>query len=237
MVSTERLSPHESQGIERFTDKKRKRIAALLAASTFIFMGIMHEGGFRLLPSRINTETKTYEELVDWRNGNAFILTEAYLHEGKVYERSHRSGNTLESIDEAIEEKGAEIIDVDVTVVNGVPYGEHGLVFKEEVLGSDITLVVDPVELELSTKMPTRLEDLVRHVAGYNTPEEPPKYSLNLELKHGDYTYEVLEKIVDILLEYQTPAIIQPDQQDSGERVETIRAVYNQRINASAITE
>lgn len=236
MLSKKRLSPQESQGIERFTDKKRQKIATFLAASSLILMGIMQEGGFRLLPSQINTETKPYEELVDWRNGNAFILTETYLHKGEVYVRSHRSGNTLESIDEAIE-KGAKIIDMDVTDVDGELYGEHGLVFKEKILGSDITLVIDPAELEFSTKTPTKFEDLVRHTAAFNTPGEPPEYSLNLELKHGKFPYERLEKIVNILLKYQIPAIIQPDQQDSRERLETIRMIYDQRLNASATVE
>lgn len=219
----EHLSPQNQQYFEQIIANQRKKIATFLAASSFLFMGTINNEGFRLLPSKIKLESKSFEELINPFDGNAYVLTESFLKDDGLYEWSHRAGNTIESIDEAVR-KGANIIDMDLNDADGELYGEHGIMLKEKILGSDFTLVFDPIEVKLETKSPTKFEDLIKHIASHSTQERP--LAVNTEFKFGPFHDETLEKMIDILFKYQVPAIIRPGK---GKRLETIRAIYDRK--------
>jgi len=227
----ERLKHRETEDIEQRLKRKRKKFTAILAASSVFIIGTTYESGFLFFPTPVKFVSESYKQLTDPRNGNAYLDTGDFFSKNGKYEWVHRAGNALDRIDEAVKENQNKtarlVLDMDATDINEELYGEHGIILHKKIAGLNFNLVIDPNEVDLETKLPPTFQELIKHIASLSTPQKP--IGVNIELKHGSFKEEALTKLIDILLEYQVPAIIQPDQQGSRERLETIRRIYDER--------
>ncbi|OGH06576.1 MAG: hypothetical protein A2W22_02860 [Candidatus Levybacteria bacterium RBG_16_35_11] len=227
---SERLNPKASRNIEQKIKSRRKNVALALIVAGFlgaeVGIKVLVEGGGRLLSPVISAIEKDYTKLTDPSDASAYIGTEKFLISNLTYDWFHRSGNTIEDIDAAFKE-GARIFDIDLSCINEELYGEHGFIFRENILGTSY-VVFDPNEWELKRGLPQTFKDLIGHIASLDTPERP--LAVTIGFKYGNFTEEVLEKMVNILIESKVPAIIQPIKKD---RLDYIRKIYKEKTGLS----
>lgn len=119
----------------------------------------------------------------------------------------HRGGNSIESINEAYE-RGTELFDVDANDVNGVIYGEHGIIPHLDLagLGLHLPIIVDIDEGELMLGMPNTYEELVAHIAYLSTYGRP--LGVSVELKRGPFEPDTLSWMIATHRKYKVPVMV-----------------------------
>jgi hypothetical protein len=228
----ERSSPQNSNDILNRTRQRSRNIAyGLLVASSIAIAGgidVSLNNGWHLFPPGTHLEKKRYSCF----DGVALIGDEEFLVLGKTYEWSHRSGNTIKNINEAVDD-GANLLDVDLRYVNGELYTVHGLAFSPEIFGKHYYFIIDPTEGKLKREQPPKFEDIIKHIASLSIKEKR-KIGVYIDIKPDDenvFCKKALEKMIDILLENNVPAIIQPK---TKERLDYIRTYYVEKTGLSA---
>jgi hypothetical protein len=140
---------------------------------------------------------------------------------------SHRAGNNIKDINTAFR-KGANFFDIDAAAdTSGEIYGEHGFILNN-IFNTKVNLVIDFGEGEIRATLPTRIEDLIKHIHSLSTQENP--LGISIDIKYGQFNKETLKKLIDLIYEYQMPAIIAPN---TGEQLLNIRKIIEERKNAT----
>lgn len=127
----------------------------------------------------------------------------------------HRA-NRIVAIDEAYSE-GANLFDIDINNVDGVLYGEHGLVPRVNMhlgrrdLSFWLPLVVDVNELALKIGRPKhKYEELVEYIASKSGSDNI--LSVSAELKRGRFNESTIREIIDIHHKYKVPVMMHSGQ-------------------------
>lgn len=234
---TEHLMPGQnSKDFKEKTKSRNKRIALFLTGASFVAITALEkiglEGGWHIFPSKAAAIERTCQDLTDPSNGNAYLNTESVFtkdNRNRNFDWVHRVNN-LSLMDKAIEENKNSnnilVLEADTSIIDGEICLVHGLTMKDP-LGFLFKIVIDPTEGQISKENPLKLSDALKHLQSLSTNEKP--ILLNLELKHGKYTREVFEKMESEILQYNSHVIVQPDQQGSRQRLDTMRIVYQEK--------
>jgi hypothetical protein len=191
---------------QQITRREFLRLSGAGALSILAFIAIRNRG-VTLLPPEIQARLMDYDlEVGTWALALNFIQTQKFFcRETKLY-RAHRAGNTPEDTNKAFR-LGANVFEMDLNIVNGKAFVEHGWFLQQDVSDHELNFVFDPAELKVKLKPPHTFKEVIEHIASLSTPQKP--LGVSMELKHGTYTPQVINSLIDTLLQYNVPALIQ----------------------------
>jgi len=193
--------------------------------------------GIRLNPPGLEVDNLDYETKINnGFMGWARVDNKNFFTEDKPI--VHRAGNTKKDIDFAFK-KRAKVFDIDANDVGTFDkdghevrtiYGEHGLIYQRKIFNRKINIVFDPAEAEIRTRLPATFEELIKHIHSLSTQENP--LGVFVDIKRGPFKEEALENLINILLKYNVPALIDPKAR--REVLLRIRKIQNEKhINIS----
>ncbi len=128
--------------------------------------------------------------------------------DGQPFNYVHRGGNGTASIDEALNKvnkegkEGPLILDIDANVVDGVVYGEHGIIYRT---GQYLPpLIVDVNEKEVRLGGLDTYEELVAYIAELSRTSGRT-LAASTELKRGEFDLGVLHEMFAVHQKYKVP--------------------------------
>jgi hypothetical protein len=213
MPNTETPTTIQGPQVNQEEYTRREFIAIFGAISGLLLFRRLNKG--RLLPPEMKIEEKTNDEVTNSNDGRTFVNFGDFFvdpskeniseeDKNRIYRYVHRAGNRLGDIKKAVK-KGANYIDMDLYDIFGKIYTEHGIITP--IFGGRTNLVVDLTEGEISTTLPPTFEESIGLIASLATSANP--LSVHIELKHGQFPKETLERVINILNKYQVPAGIE----------------------------